>query len=71
MVCCLLEFVCSMTVLKLIYKVESNENLKSAIKIKKTARLPCKLTAIIRVVWRMADRWQYDAGMQHEGAIVG
>ena len=32
------------------YKGESNENLKSAIKIRNTARLPCKLTTVILVV---------------------
>jgi hypothetical protein len=52
------------------YKGESNENLKSAIKIQNTARLSCKLTTVILMVWRMADRWQYDAGMQHDGAVV-
>jgi hypothetical protein len=53
------------------YKVESNENLKSAIKIRNTARLSCKLAGMILMVWRMADRWQYDAGMQRDGAVVG
>jgi hypothetical protein len=49
------------------YKVESNENLTSAIKIRNTARLSCKLAGMILMVWRMADRWQYDAGMQRDG----
>jgi hypothetical protein len=54
-----------------LYKVESNENLKSAIKIRNTARLSCKLAGMILIVWRMADRWQYNAGMQRDGAVVG
>ena len=49
---------------------ESNENLKSAIKIQNTARLSCKLTTMIIMVLRVADRWQYDAGKQHNGAVV-
>ena len=49
---------------------ESNENLKSAIKIRNTARLSCKLTTVILMVWRVTDRWQYDAGMQRDGAVV-
>jgi hypothetical protein len=53
-----------------LYEGDSNENLKSAIKIQKTARLSCKLTIIILMVWRVADRWQYDAGMQHDGEVV-
>jgi hypothetical protein len=32
------------------YEGESNENLKSAIKIRNTARLSCKLTAVILMV---------------------
>jgi len=42
------------------YEGESNENLKSVIKIR---------TTMILMVWRVADRWQYDAGMQHDGAV--
>jgi hypothetical protein len=42
----------------------------SAIKIQKTARLSCKLTIMILMVWRVADRWRYDAGMQHDGEVV-
>jgi hypothetical protein len=53
------------------YKVESNENLKSAIKIRNTLRLSSKLAGMILMVWRMADRWQYDVGMQRDGAVVG
>jgi hypothetical protein len=53
-----------------IYERESNENLKSAIKIRNTAHLSCKLTTMILMVWRVADRWQYDAGIQHDGAVV-
>jgi hypothetical protein len=53
-----------------IYEGESNENLKSAIKIRNTARLFCKLTTVILMVWRVADRWQDDAGMQYDGAVV-
>jgi len=29
-----------------------------------------KLTKVILMVWIVADRWQYDAGMQHDGAVV-
>jgi len=39
------------------YKRESNENLTSAIKIQNTARLSCKLTTAILMVWRVADRF--------------
>jgi len=52
------------------YEGESNENLKSSVKILNTARLSFKLTTVILMVWRVADRWQYDAGMQHDGAVV-
>jgi hypothetical protein len=52
------------------YEGELNKNLKSAIKILNTARLSCKLTAVILMVRIVADRWQYDAGMQHDGAAV-
>jgi hypothetical protein len=34
----------------IIYEGESNENLKSAIKIRNTARLSCKLTTVILMV---------------------
>jgi len=40
------------------YEGESNGNLKSAIKIRNTARLSCKLATMILMVWRVADRWQ-------------
>jgi hypothetical protein len=53
-----------------LYEGDSNENLKSAIKIQNTARLSCKITIMILMVWRVADRWQYDAGMQHDGEVV-
>jgi hypothetical protein len=53
-----------------IYEGYSNENLKSAIKIQNTARLSCKLTIMILMVLRMADKWQYDVGMQRDGAAV-
>jgi len=46
------------------------KNLKSAIKIRNAARLSCTLTTMILVVRRVADRWQYDAGTQHDGAVV-
>jgi len=46
------------------------KNPKSAVKIRNTARLFCKLTIMILVVSRVAERWQYDAGMQHDGAVV-
>jgi hypothetical protein len=52
------------------YEGDSNENFKSAIKIQNTARLSCKLTIMIFMVQRVADRWQYDAGMQHDGEVV-
>jgi hypothetical protein len=52
------------------YEGDSNENLKSAIKIQNTARLSCMLTIMILMVLRVADRWQYDAGMQHDGEVV-
>jgi len=47
----------------IIYEEESNENLKSAIKIRNTARLFCILTTVLLMGWRVADRWQYDAGI--------
>ena len=56
--------------LDIIYEEESNENLTSAIITLNTARLSCKLTTVILMVWRVADRWQYDAGMQQDGAVV-
>jgi hypothetical protein len=52
------------------YEGDSNENVKSAIKIQNTARLSCKLTIMILMVRRVAERWQYDAGMQHDGEVV-
>ena len=52
------------------YKRESNEKLRSAIEIRNTARLSCKLTTMILMVWRVADRWQYDAGIQHDDVVV-
>ena len=52
------------------YEGESNENLKSALKILNTARMSCKLTTVLLMSWRVADRWQDDAGMQHDGAVV-
>jgi hypothetical protein len=52
------------------YEGDSNENLKSAIKTQNTARLSCKLTIMILMSWRVADTWQYDAGMQHDGEVV-
>jgi hypothetical protein len=39
-----------------VHMVESNENLKSAIKIRNTARLPCKLAAMILMV--LENGWQ-------------
>jgi hypothetical protein len=42
-----------------IYEGESNENFKSAIKIRNIDRLSCKLTTMIIRVLRVADRWQY------------
>ena len=55
---------------KPLYEGESNGNLKSAMKTRNTARLSCKLATMIHMVLRVADRWQYDAGMQHDGAVV-
>jgi hypothetical protein len=52
------------------YEGDSNEYLKSAIKIRNTVRLTCKLTTMIPMVLRMADRWQYDVGMQRDGTVV-
>ena len=46
------------------------KNFKSAMKIRIKARLSCKLTTVIPMVRRVADRWQYDAGMQYDGAVV-
>jgi len=46
------------------------KNFKIVIKIRNTVRLSCKLTTMILMVWRVADRWHYDAGMQHDGAAV-
>jgi len=56
--------------LDIIYEGKSSENLKSAIKIRNTARLSCKSTTAILMVRRVADRWQHDAGMRHDGAVV-
>ena len=53
-----------------IYEGETSESLKSAIKIRNTARLSCKLRTMILMILRVTDRWQYDAGMQHDGAVV-
>jgi len=52
------------------YEGDSNENLQNAIKIRNTARLACKLTTMLLMVRRVADRWQYDSGMQHDGSVV-
>jgi hypothetical protein len=52
------------------YEGESNENLKSAIKIPNTTRLSYKLATVILTVWKVADRWQYNEEMQHDGAVV-
>ena len=52
------------------YEVVSKEKLTSVIKIQNTAWLSCKLTTMILMVWRVANKWQYDAGMQHDGAVV-
>jgi len=51
------------------YEGESNENLKSVIKIWNTAQLSCKLATVILMVWRVADRWQYNGGT-HDGAAI-
>ena len=60
-----------LTSFHILYEGESNGNRKSTIKIRNTARLSCKLTKMIIMVWTVADRWQYDAWMQHDGAVVG
>jgi len=52
------------------YEGGSNENLKGMIIIWNTAQLSCKLIIMILMVWRVADRWQYDSGMQHNSAVV-
>ena len=44
----------------LLYEGESQGNIKSAIQIRNTARLSCKLATVILMVLRVADRWQYD-----------
>jgi hypothetical protein len=44
---------------------DSNENFKIAIKIRNTARFSCKLATFLRMVWRVADRWQCDTRMQY------
>jgi len=49
------------------YEGESNENLKSAIKIRNTARLSCKLTTMILMVWRVATG---DSTMQEGNMTV-
>jgi hypothetical protein len=52
------------------YVGESNENLKSVIKIRNTARLSCKLATVILMVWRVANRWRNDGGAQHDGVAI-
>jgi hypothetical protein len=54
----------------IIYEAESNENLKIVLKIQNTARLSCKLATMKLMVWRIADRWKYNGGTQHDGAAV-
>ena len=54
----------------LLYEGESNENFKSVIKIWNTAQLSCKLATVILMVWRVANRWQYNGGTQHDGATI-
>jgi hypothetical protein len=56
--------------MRLIDEGDSNENLKCAIKIRNTARFSFMLATVLLMVLRGADRWQYDAGMQHDGAVV-
>ena len=46
------------------------KKIKSQIKFLTTFRLSCKLTTVILMVWRVADRLHYDARMQHDGAVV-
>ena len=53
-----------------LYEGKSNENLKSVIKIRNTARLSCKLTKMILMALRVANRWHYDAGIQNDSAVV-
>jgi len=52
------------------YEGESNENLESVIEIQNIARFSCKLATVIFMVWRVADRWQYNGGKQHDGAEI-
>jgi len=52
------------------YEGETNEKPKSAIKILNPARFSGKLTAVILMVGRVVYRWQYDAELQHDGAVV-
>jgi len=47
---------------------ESNENLK--VRKKLETQFDFKLATVILMVWRAVDRWQDDAGMQHDGAVV-
>jgi len=53
-----------------LYEGESNENHKSVLKIRNTTRLSCKLATVTLMVWRVADRWQYDGGTQHDGTAM-
>jgi hypothetical protein len=51
------------------YEGDSNEKLKSAIKIRNTARFSCKLATVLLMVCKVANKWHYDAGMQRDGAV--
>ena len=59
-----------MFVLTTCTKASQTKNLKSVIKIRNTARLSCTLATVIFMVLRVADRWQYDEGTQHDGAAI-
>ena len=52
------------------YEGESNENIKSLIKIWNTTRLSYKLATVMLMVGRVADLWQYDGGKKHDGAAI-
>ena len=46
----------------------SNENLKSAMKTQKVARVICKMATVILVVRKLTDTWQDDVRTLHKEA---
>ena len=46
------------------------KTLKKCDKNLKHSSIGCKVTSLILMVRKVADRWQYDIGMQHDGAVV-